>query len=363
MLELLRATDSTAAVVAPVPWFPFTSSWFGRYAAMARAERSAVRHGVSVRYPRHLVIPKIGMSVAPALMARGCAGAVRESISESGPVDVLDAHYFFPDGVAASILAERFGLPFIVTARGSDINLIAKFDAPRRQILAAASKARAVVAVSEALAEEMQRIGIAPEKISVVRNGVDLDFFSPGDREVARQNLGLEQGLFISVGALKEAKGHDIAIRFMTLAKEATLAVIGQGPDEARLRRLARDVGVHDRVMFTGALDPQQLREYYRAADALILMSVREGTPNVVLESIACGTPVIASAVGGIPALVDSELRGQLAEQRSVEGLADAWRRLDQTRPARSDTRNSAERFRWADSIDQLHGIMERAAA
>jgi glycosyltransferase involved in cell wall biosynthesis len=303
------------------------------------------------------------MSSTPRLMATACLSKLRRVIHDSGPYSLIDAHYFYPDGVAAAMLARKLGLPYVITARGSDINLIADYDSPRRQILRAAQGAAALIAVSEALADKMRSLGMPDEKIVVLRNGVDLNFFSPGDRDTARESLGLDDIVLLYVGELKKAKGQEHAIRLIAEIDNAQLIIAGRGSDDHAYRSLAESLGVSARVRFTGTLSPTELRDYYRAADVLLLISEREGTPNVILESMACGTPVIASAVGGIPSLLADGGVGQLVNDRSLAGLRSAWHKhlAQPVNPAH--IRRIAEGFSWPATVAGLHKTMMQAAA
>ena len=358
--RLVEHSGATATVVAPVPWFPFRSRLFGSYAEFAAVPDTDRRHGIDVHYPRFPLIPKVGMRFAPASMARGAVGRIRRIIRSKGPVDIIDAHYFYPDGVAAARLAERLSLPFIVTARGSDINRIAELPGPRRMIREAAAKASAVVAVSAALGRSLAGMGVDPEKVHVLQNGVDLSFFSPGDRTASRRDLGFDTPTILSVGNLIEAKGHHIAIESLRHLKDTRLIVIGAGGYEHTLRRLVSSLGLDERVSFAGSLPPETLREYYRAADVLFLLSRREGMPNVVLEAIACGTPVVASDVGGVGEVLGSPVAGELVSERQASEVAAAWRTLQERGIDRGQVRTYAEQFSWDRTIERLHALIRR---
>jgi len=359
-LQRLAADEGIRpTVVAPVPWFPSKARMFGRLAAMARISSADERGGIPVRHPRYPLIPKFGMSTSPWLMAAATRPAVREAIRDCGGVALVDAHYFYPDGVAAGMLARALGLPYVITARGSDINVIAGYAWPRRLTLNAAAGAAALVAVSQALADEMVRIGMPADRLHVLRNGVDLDFFSPADESPEGGGTGPR---FLSVGALKPAKGHDVAIRFVAGIDGAELVVAGSGPDRPRLERLAEQLCVSGRVSFAGLLEPRDLRDRYRSADATILASEREGMPNVLLESLACGTPVLATRAGGIPEIVSAPEAGVLLAERSAEALTAAWRELSSRPVDRRVVRQHARRFSWAETIAALARLMRDCA-
>ena len=356
--QLCDSTDIAAKVVAPVPWFPFKSDFWGRYSDFASIPGTDVRHNIEIRYPRFPVIPKVGMQLTPGFMATATRPAVSSVAKSLANLRLIDAHYFFPDGVAAGIIARKLGLPFLVTARGSDINLIAKYPGPRKAILNTAKNASAIIAVSHALADELERIEVPSSKIHVLPNGVDLEAFRPGDRERARHLLGIVGPTFLTVGALKEAKGHDIAIRSLNLLPDAKLIIIGQGEFERELRALVARHRLSDRVSFTGNISESELVTYYQAADVLVLASRREGMPNVVLESLACGTPVIATAVGGIGEVVNDPIFGELVTERSAVSVANAWSALQQRGIERRRIRSGAVRFSWDQTISRLHALV-----
>ncbi|WP_232849881.1 glycosyltransferase family 4 protein [Bowmanella yangjiangensis] len=340
--------DVVLHVVAPVPWFPIKSNHFGEYGKMARVEKQAIRDGVQVYYPRYPVLPKIGMNLAPFLMALWMLPFLRKLQKQGVDFDLIDSHFFYPDGAAAVWLGKRLGKPVAVTARGSDIHLYPTFPWPRRVIQWTLRNSQLPVAVCKALADEMQQIEPAAKKVLVARNGVNLEHFAPEtQRELLRQRLGLERYTLLSVGNLIELKGHHFVIETLVKLPECQLCIIGDGPWRQQLQSLAESLGVAERVRFTGLLNRQQLRDYYAAADIMVLASSREGWANVLLESMACGTPVVATAIWGTPEVVASPEAGCLASERSVDALTDAIQSLMQAYPLREDVRRYAENFSW----------------
>ena len=363
-LRHLRASGRIqATVVAPVPWFPSRSRCFGRYGAFARVPACEEQEGMSVHHPRWLAIPAIGMSIAPALMAAGARASV-EALRDR--VDVIDAHYFYPDGVAAAALGRKLRKPVVITARGTDLNLIPQHALPRKQIQRAAREAAGLVTVSEALRERLVDLGIERERVQVLRNGVDLARFAPAaDREDLRRRLGLSGIVLLAAGNLVREKDHALAIAALAVLPDATLLVAGDGPLRAELEQHAARAGVAARARFLGGVPQAALIEYYNAADALVLTSRREGMPNVVLEALACGTPVVATRVGGVPELIDSEIAGRLVDA-TADGVAAGVRALVVAPPSRAGTRRHAERFGWdattQGQIELFTRVVARAA-
>jgi teichuronic acid biosynthesis glycosyltransferase TuaC len=336
-------------VVAPVPWFPSRNPLFGEYAVHASAPREEERDGIKVLHPRYLVLPKIGMTLAPFLLAQSVKPVIERVLAEYR-FDLIDAHYFYPDGVAAILLGRRFGKPVVITALGTDVNLISSYLLPRQMILWAARHAAGLITVARALKDKLVALGVPAERIEVLRNGVDLQLFRPVDRETWRSRLGFRRTTLLSVGNLVPLKGNDLAIRALRLLPEMELVIVGNGPERGGLGTLARELGVSDRVTFVGVMAQEDLRHYLGAADALVLASSREGWANVLLESMACGTPVVASNVGGTPEVVTAPEAGLMMAERTPEALADAVRRLFENYPDRGATRRYAEGFSWAET-------------
>ena len=347
--ELLKTGQVQAKVVAPVPWFPSKSPRFGEYAQFAATPRFEHRNGLDVHHPRYLLLPKVGMNLAPYTMALGALPTVRRLQREGFDFDLIDAHYYYPDGVAAGLLAKWLGKPFFVTARGTDLNLIPEYPFPRKLILKTASAASGSIGVCKALIDSLEQLGADPVKLHTLRNGVDLERFTPEPRELARQRLGLQaQGPYLlSVGHLIERKGHHIAIEALVALPGVTLLIAGSGPEERALKSLASRLGVSDRVHWAGVVPQTELKWWYSAADVLTLCSSREGWANVLLEAMACGTPVIATDIWGTSEVVSTEAAGRLMERRDARALADAWHDLMSAMPARSATRQYAEGFSW----------------
>jgi glycosyltransferase involved in cell wall biosynthesis len=340
----------TSTVLAPVPWFPSQNARFGAWARHAAAPAEETRHGLRVLHPRFLAIPRVGMSASPYLLYASAARAVARLMREGAVFDAIDAHYLYPDGVAATWLGRRFGLPVVMTARGSDVTQLPAYAWPRRLILRAAQDAAAIVTVSAGLHDALRDLGVAPGKMTVLRNGVDLTLFRPLDRVAARAALGLVRPTLVSVGALIARKGHDRTIAAMQHLPEWELMIVGDGPLRAALQSQAARCGVADRVHFMGAQAHESLPQFYAAADISVLASSREGWANVLLESMACGTPVVASPIPGNTEVVRAPEAGLLMRENSAACLAEAVYTLSFDLPHRARTTAYAARFGWAET-------------
>ncbi|HEX4192961.1 MAG TPA: glycosyltransferase [Stellaceae bacterium] len=291
-------------------------------------------------------MPKLGMHVAPLLLFLAALPVLRR-LQASLDFDLIDAHYFYPDGVAAAMLGRALGKPVTITARGTDINLIPQHALPRKMIRWAGTQAAGMIAVSEALRREMIAQGLPGHRIRTLRNGVDLAMFKPTARDETRDELGLTGPTLLSVGHLIERKGHDRVIAALAKLPGYSLLVAGDGPERAALATLATSHGIADRVRFMGSVPHHALARIYSAVDALVLASSREGWPNVLLEAMACGSPVVASNVWGAPELVCDPAAGVLMPALSAEGVVAGVNKLFASLPSREATRRFAERYSW----------------
>lgn len=366
--ELLRHGGVAARVVAPVPWFWSSDPKHGEYARMAATPRHEVRNGIEVDHPRFVRLPAIGMSIAPLTLALGARATLARIRREGFDFDVIDAHYYYPDGVAAALLAMWFDRPLAITARGTDVNLIAQYQVPRLLIRWAARRAQASIGVSAALVERLRGLGAEAERLHVMRNGVDLERFRMRPVAAMRAELGLQGSpLLLTVGNLHEHKGQRLAVRALALLRrqhpQASLVVVGDGPDLGALRSLARELDVVDAVRFAGAVPNTVLSDWYSAADVVLLASSREGWPNVLLEAMACGTPVVASSVGGVPEIVRSPVAGRVVVERSAEAFARAIDDLVGTRAPREQVRAYAEDFGWERTSQAQLDLFQTMAA
>lgn len=345
--KLLASGQVEVRVVAPVPWFPLAHARWGQYAVFARTPRQETRAGIAIQHPSYPLLPKIGMSIAPFLLAIWAIPTLRRLRAEGYDFDLIDAHYFYPDGVAAVLLGRYFNKPVVITSRGSDISFIPQFSLPRRLIQWAARRADGLITVCEALRNALIKLDISPDCITTLRNGVDLKLFHPIDREAQRAHFGWTGFTLLSVGNLIPVKGHDLVIAALAQLPEVNLVIAGGGVELANLQALAQRLKVSERVAFVGVLPQDELVKYYGAADALVLASSREGWANVLLEAMACGTPVIATKVWGTPEVVADSAAGILLDERSSDCLVAAVRTLQRDYPDRAATRRYAEAFDW----------------
>lgn len=347
-------------VIAPVPWFPFRLRAFHNYSKFVDIPDYELRHGIDVYHCRYGVIPKIGMLLTPLFLAFSLFREIKRLQKTGYDFDVIDAHYYYPDGVAAAMVAKLLKKPLTITARGTDINLIPQFFLPKKMILWASQVANYNLAVCDALRQRMVDIGIKEASTRVLRNGVDLNVFKPFDREAIRRDRSVNSKLLISVGNLIEIKGHHLIIEAMQELAGYELWIVGDGDWKNKLNELTTELNLHDRVFFFPEVEQRLLPEIYNCADALILASEREGWPNVLLEAMACGTPVIASNVGGTSEILCSPEAGILFKDRTLQGIVFAVDQLFANYPDRMKTRAYAENFSWTETTNGLLDLFAR---
>jgi teichuronic acid biosynthesis glycosyltransferase TuaC len=313
--------------VAPVPYFPRFLP-VPRWRAYAQVPAEERLGKMQVTHPRYLHAPGPGMYTQAWSLAHATLPHLR-ALRHEFDFELIDAHYIYPDGVAAVHMARALGVPCVLTARGSDINLLPRHALVRRQIQDALQHADAIVAVSGALGTSMLRLGAPEQRLHVVPNGVDRDLFHYGETGPARRKIGIfsDEKLLLSVGNLNELKGHALVVeavaRLRARGIRVSYHIIGAGEEEGRLEARIAALGLTDCVHLQGPVANERLRPWYQAASLFVLASSREGWPNVLNEALACGTPVVATKVGVVPEIVRHGDNGLLME-RSVEAIADA---------------------------------------
>ncbi len=350
--QLASSGEAIFRVLAPVAWRSSDLGYRGRGGEETRIAQSEELGPCTIDHPRYCVIPKLGYPIAPILMYLSAARHIARLQQDGYRFDLIDAHFFYPDGVAAVLLGRRFSKPVVITGRGSDLNHHAHLPVIGQMIRWALAQTDWTITVSSALKEQAIALGAAKERVTVLRNGVDLELFRPTLREKTRRRLGLTQTTLLSVGDLVELKGHDLVIRAMKELPNTQLFIIGEGPQKTKLRALADRLDLSDRVHLLGSVPHRELPAYYSAMDIFILASSREGWPNVLLEAMACGTPAIATRVGGVPEVMAAKNAGIIVDARSPEAIAAAVQQLRIATPGREQVRAHAKQFGWDEVVD-----------
>jgi teichuronic acid biosynthesis glycosyltransferase TuaC len=358
--ELASRPEAHITVINPVGIAPWPLRKLAQYRALDALAEHAEWRGLDVYRPRFKLIPKIGGASNPQRIADAILPLVK-TLHEKAPFDLIDAEFFYPDGPAAMRLAAALAIPFTIKARGADIHYWGSDPKCRDQILQAAEKANGLLAVSEALKQDMIALGIDGSKITVHYTGLDQKRFVPVDRVAAKQALDISGPLFISTGALIPRKNQDLVIRAMTSFPDAILMLAGKGEAEQNYRALAHQLRVADRIRFLGSVPHEQLAQLTAAADIAILVSRSEGLANAWVEALASGTPVIISEAGGARELVTSAAAGRIVDP-NVQAIVEAAKAILADPPEQDMVRSSVSRFSWKNNGDQLLAILQQAA-
>ncbi|MEW7848368.1 glycosyltransferase [Massilia aurea] len=335
MKQRLDALSSKAdlIVVSPIPWFP-GERYFQRYANRSQIAAHTDLNAYPTYFPKFFSIPAVlkpleGVFLAIALWRFIATHGLKDKI------DVLDCHLAFPEGFAGALVSRVIGKPYVVTLRGHDINDLPRFPVRIRQVVFALRHSARYVGVARALVDGAIQLGAPADKGFASTNGVDTERFRPTAKRDARKALGLDadKRYMLSVSHLVPRKGIDILLRAHAMLRagghtDLCFIIVGQGGEEgdceANLRALASELGIAEHIVWAGAVLNTDLHAWYSAADVFCLASEKEGWPNVVLEAMACATPVVAHRTWGVPEIITGPDLGILVDNREPEPFAHA---------------------------------------
>jgi glycosyltransferase involved in cell wall biosynthesis len=325
VLALSRHAD--VRVVAPVPWVPRVLAR-GRYLAYTGVPRRDEWQGIRVAYPRFFVVPKVGRFLHGFALFFWILPAMAREVRSFRPAALL-AYFAYPYGFAAVLAGVFFRLPVVISCRGSDVNRMTGPRLQGRLIIASLRACRRVLVMSEEMRGRVLSRGLDPTRVEVVSNGVDASEFRPLDRAAARTALGIapDARVAVCVSRLSAEKGIDVLVDAMARTDPAlSLFVVGDGAERAALAARTRAAGLDGRVTFVGTRAHEEISRWLAAADIAVLPSRTEGMPNAVLEALACGRPVVATAVGGTRELIRDPSLGRLVPPDDAAALAGALR-------------------------------------
>lgn len=346
---MIGDTGITAKVIAPVPWFPFQSQRFGRYSLFARTPKYEILNGIEVYHPRFLILPKVGAPLTPFFLALTLKRTIRRIQAKGYEADLFDAHYLYPDGVAVARVAQDFKKPFVMTARGSDVTEIGRKPFYRRAIAWALSRCAHAITVSNSLRDELKTYG-SECPITTLRNGIDGDRFClPTETKISAKPSNEKFVKILYAGWLIPRKRVDLLLDAVVKLKNVKVEIVGDGPEQAALKAQAVALGIADKVAFLGRQAPERMPQIYGRNDILVLPSEREGWANVLLEAMACGTPVVSNAVAGALDLITDSVAGRLVHGQTGDAYAEAIQDLAMHIPNRQDVRRFALQFGWGE--------------
>jgi glycosyltransferase involved in cell wall biosynthesis len=351
-------------VMATIPWFPgarlFERSNAGRLGAVPARD---VIEGISVSHPRVAYVPRWGAGLSGVLEV---ASLLRDVLPRRGDVDVVLGSWAFPEGAAAVALSRMIGVPAVIKVHGSDLNLVSTMRGPRANLRLALPRAARIVAVSRALGDKAVELGADPARIAVVANGTDASLFFVRDRREARRALGLssEGRVVLYVGRVERDKGAlDLVEAFARIAPaepDLSLVILGQGRAMDEAKSLAAPLG--ERVRFLGGRPLAEVPVWMGASTLVTLPSWAEGSPNVVREALACGRPVVATRVGGVPELLTSDALGEMVPAKDPAALGRALASVSKE-TYDANVLRAASGGSWDDSARALLRVLEDARA
>jgi teichuronic acid biosynthesis glycosyltransferase TuaC len=360
--RLARLCD--VQILATIPWFPCAKAFskWSRAGRLFDVPKEECIDGIKVEHPRFVFVPRIAPGLSGPLYA---ACLATTALGYRGKVDVVLGSWAYPDGFAAVVLAEMLGTPAVIKLHGSDMNVVAQLPGPRRWLAWALRRAERVVAVSAPLRDAAVELGASSNRVDIVPNGIDRARFRPHDRTAARHALGLpiDGVIVLYVGNIERHKGSlDLVRAFAALTqwrKNASLLMVGDGAAKADCQKLTIELGVD--VSFVGARPHDEIPQWIAACDVFALPSWNEGTPNVVLEALACGRRVVATGVGGTPDVITSETLGVLVPPRDPPALAIAIERALSLAYDASVVSAALNAPDWGESAQYLHASLTAA--
>ncbi len=356
-------------VIAPVQYCPPVPLLPEYYRRFRRIEARSWSEGVEVLHPRFLVGPAMAFYSLEA--ATYYLGVVRtiDRLRRDFPFDLIHAHFTFPDGAVAARLSRRYSVPYIITEQSPWLPWMARPGLVRESSLWAARRSARVVAISQSVYHEIAELTGAPDKVVVIPDGVDGDAFTPGD---SGDSWNPDQILF--VGFINYVKGVDVLLRAMERLiqrRPGTRLVIvggsyyrGKRILEDELRKMVIDLGLTKWVHFAGTMPLPALVQKMRESAVLVLPSRSESFGSVLVEALACGTPVVATRCGGPEDIVTDEV-GVLVPKEDPEALAGALEKVLASRGTYSPARlreHALGRFGWDTVarryVDLFHEIL-----
>jgi len=331
-LQLVRELASICdiTVVCPLPWFP---RWpflkrLARWYAFAKIPSEYEVGGIHVHSPKYLMLPKVSGAMQGRLVYLGSHRVIKK-LHRQQAFDVINALWLYPDAVAAERVGNQLGIPMVPAALGCDVNRMLKESDKRDQIVCMLKNAGRIISVSDGLRDGMVAEGILRDRVSIISNGVNTDLFFPREKSIerSRHGLPLNKKIVVYVGRLAEEKGLTtlVAAAGLISAKreDFLLCIVGDGPQMDELRNQTTELGISEAVRFIGHQNHEAIASWLGACDVFCLPSIREGCPNVIIEALSSGRPVVASRVGGIPDMVKSNT-GALVEPAQPNELAEA---------------------------------------
>lgn len=350
-------------VIAPVPYVPgfLRKTRYGLNLEIPGVERL---DGLEISHPRYVVTPKIGRTWHGLLLFLSLLGCMKRHVKTFSP-DIILCYWAYPDGFSNVLFSKMYRLPVVIGCLGSDVNLHTEYFGKKKLITWSLKRANKTLVVSDAMRRRLLSLGVHENHIRVIPNGVDTRCFCPMDQAEARKQLGLDphSRIILYVGRLSEEKGPTQLIEaFGKLSNQPNLSlvIVGSGQMWSSCHTLVTNLRLNEKVIMVGERPQEEVPVWLNAADLLCLPSLREGWPNVLMEALACGKPVVASRVGGVPEIVTSESLGLIAEPGNCSDLAEKIERALQTPWDRTILLARVQDRSWDDVASDVRQELER---
>ncbi len=315
-------------VIAPLPWVPRGAIFLKSIAHRDIPEKETI-DGIEVFHPQYFMIPKFGRVMYGFYFFLSLYGKIKEVRSDF-KFDLIFAPWVFPDGVGSFFIARMLKVPIIIEALGSDINIFTRFILRRKIISYVLQRSAKVIAVSNELKNVIIKIGVPAKNVEVVTNGVNTNLFCKMDKTLARERLNLTQDvkIILFVGNLVPVKGIEYLMDSYNIVaadnKNIRLVIIGDGFLKSLLLKKVSDFKLEKKMVFCGKMPHEDIPMWMNGCDVLCLPSLDEGYPNVILEAMACGIPIVATRVGGIPEMVNLYESAELVDPKDINQLSAA---------------------------------------
>lgn len=342
-------------LVAPIPWPLLLGKRQGDFVEPLR--------NIPVKRPIFWYLPHFLRTLQGKAYLASVWGAFEQMASQIKPQAVF-ATWLYPDGYAALLASQKLGLPLTIKVHGSDVLKLGQDPARKALLHKTITRAQSLIAVSKHLKETLIQMGASEDRIQVVGNGVNSDLFHPADRLELRKKLNLdpERKLALFVGNLDPVKGIGYALKALAKTPELDLVLIGQGSLLGSLKAEAAKLKISQRVTFALAKPHETVAQYMQASDFLLLPSLSEGEPNVILEALSTGRPVVASRVGGIPALMQDQEQGFLVKPQNPDELAKAFKKVIAKNFSEDALVDSVKDRSWQKSAERILKTMRETA-
>ena len=349
-------------VVAPISWFPLKRFFEGDIKS-SEIPSNEVIEGIETFHPKYFMTPKIGRSLYGIMFFFSILMPVLR-IYKTFKFDIIFATWAYPDSFASVLISKLLKKPIITKVHGTDINEYAELWLRRRMIRFTLNNSCCVISVSQDLRDKMIEIGVKPEKVKVIYNGIDSDIFKPLDKMDIRRELGIDinKKVILFVGNLKPVKGLIYLIEafagIVDCSQNIVLILIGAGELKKELEDEIKKHGIENCVQILGTKSHKEIPKWMNACDLLCLPSLNEGVPNVILEALACGIPVVASNVGGIPEIQTSKEYGILVSPKNSEELQKAILDCLNKSWDREAISKYSARFSWENNAEMIYHEM-----